>query len=541
MSGPFKRPLEDISTILLPGQFIPTMDGGEGCGHGVQKMTSKTGAVVANDITSVTASSKSGASGQMGGHIVLDDVGTFQKIDSFTTERIPERVVHAKGSGAQGEFVVTNSMASRCKAKLFASVGKKTPVAVRFSTVAGERGSSDTARDPRGFAVKFFTDEGVYDLVGNNLPVFFIRDGIKFPDLVHSQKRNPQTNVRSATMTMDFLSHTPESTHMITMVWSDRGTPRNYYEMNGFSVHAYKWENESGDYCYVKYHWVSMQGCHSMSGEEAIEEGGRNPDCLGQRLYERVGSDCPPKWKLMVQVMTRNEAESHEHDPFDATKVWKKAQFPLIEVGVMTLNKNPENYFVDVEELCFSPSHFVSGISSSPDKLLQARLIAYPMAHRWRVGPNAHELPANRSKCPIHGYQRDGPMRLSDNGGSGPNYYPNSFGGPVPDAGADVGSVPITGVVGRHEYALTAGDFEQAGVLYRQVMSESDRVHLVSNLCHDLCQTPEAIQYRIAALMCLCDEDYGYRLADGLKIDRARVKALAGMSQKERIAATPVQ
>jgi len=494
-------------------------------------LTTGFGMPVDNDLNSMTAGEK--------GPVLVQDVHLTEKIAHFDRERIPERVVHAKGAGAHGYFEVTNDVSLYTRAKFLGEIGQRTEVFVRFSTVGGEKGSADSERDPRGFAVKFYTEEGNYDLVGNNTPVFFIRDPLKFPDFIHTQKRNPATNLKDPDMFWDFLSLTPESIHQITILFSDRGTPRTYRHMNGYSSHAYMWYNATGEYWWVQYHFKTEQGIVNFTGEEADRMRGIDPDCATRDLYEAIERGDYPAWQLKVQIMSPEQAKDYRFDPFDITKVWPHADFPLIDVGRMVLDRNPDNYFAEVEQAAFSPGDFVPGIAASPDKMLQGRLFSYHDTQRYRIGPNYHLLPINAPKaCPMCSYQRDGAMRLDENGAEGPNYWPNSFGGSTPDSGVGPPPLDLSGMAARHAYALGDVDFVQAGDLYRKVMSEEDRKHLVGNLVSHLGGAQKRLQLRQTALFYKADPDYGERVAAGLGLDLKEVQRLAALSQEERVQAT---
>src|SRR6202045_1165865 len=368
------------------------------------------------------------------GPVVFEDFLLFEKMAHFNRERIPERVVHAKGSGAHGHFVCTSSEITKyTSAKLFNAVGKKTPTFIRFSTVGGEKGSADTERDPRGFALKFYTEEGNWDMVGNNTPIFFIRDPMKFGDFIHTQKRVPQTNLKSPTMMWDFWSLSPESLHQVTILMSDRGTPDGYRHMHGFSSHTFSLINANNERFYVKWHFLTIQGIKNLSAEDAQRIAGTDPDYAQRDLFEAIERGDFPKWRVMIQVMPEKEAETYHIHPFDLTKVWPHKDYPLQEVGIMELNRNVANYFTEVEQASFSPANVVPGMSYSPDKMLQARIMSYPDAHRYRVGVNYESLPVNAAKGPLNNYPRDGPMPFDANGAAGPNYEPNSFGGPKED------------------------------------------------------------------------------------------------------------
>ena len=363
------------------------------------------------------------------GPILLQDYILHEKMAHFNRERIPERVVHAKGSGAFGTFTVTHDITRYTKAKVFAEIGKETKVLMRFSTVGGEKGSADTERDPRGFAIKFYTEDGNWDLVGNNTPVFFVKDPKKFGDFIHTQKRDPYTNLKSPTMMWDYWSLNPESLHQVLILMSDRGTPYGYRHMNGYGSHAFSMVNKNKERFYVKFHFKTAQGIKNFTNEEAAQVKAHDMDFSQRDLIENIGVGNFPKWDLKIQVMTEAEAIAQDYyfNPFDITKVWPHGDFPLIDVGVLELNQNPHNYFQDIEQAAFAPAHIVDGIGYSPDKMLQGRLLSYPDAQRYRLGVNYEQIPVNRCPFAIHNYQRDGRMRVDGNGGENPNYFPNSF------------------------------------------------------------------------------------------------------------------
>lgn len=494
-------------------------------------LTSAAGAPVSDDNSSITTGPKAG-------YTLLQDAHLVEKLAHFNRERIPERLVHAKGAGAFGYFEVTHDVTQYTCANFLSKIGKKTELFSRFSTVGGERGSADSARDPRGFAVKFYTDEGIYDMVGNNTPIFFIRDAIKFPDFIHTQKRHPQTNLPNPDMFWDFLSLTPESIHQVTILFSDRGTPRDYRHMDGHSSHTYMWYNEKGQYVWIKYHFKTTLGNQTLTAAEATEIAGKNPNHATEDLFEAIAKQDFPEWDVFVQIMTPEEAEKYKFDPFDVTKVWYHSDFPLIPVGKMVLNRNPENFFAEVEQAAFVPSHFVRGIGPSPDKLLQGRLFAYSDAQRWRLGANHDQIPVNAPRCPYHTYQRDGSMNVNGNGGPSPNYWPNSFGGAAPNSDFAPPEIEIEAIINRHARPAEDIDFVQAGELFSRVLSETDRSHLISNIAGHLGNAQENIQYRQTALFYKAAPDYGLRLAAALKLCPDRVKSLAAMTQEERLKAT---
>jgi catalase len=496
-----------------------------------KKYTTAWGAPVPDDQNSVTAGER--------GPILMQDVHLLQKLAHFDRERIPERVVHAKGAGAHGYFEVTGDVTRYTKAKFLSEVGKKTELFARFSTVGGEKGSSDSARDPRGFALKFYTEEGNYDMVGNNTPVFFIRDTIKFPDFIHTQKRHPRSNLPDPDMFWDFLSLTPESIHQVTILFSDRGTPWSYRYMNGYSSHTYMWYNEKNEHVWVQYHFKTLQKIKNFTRQEAAEMTGKDPDHATRDLFEAIERGEYPVWKLEVQIMPPGDAEKYRFDPFDITKVWPHADYPPIEVGKMVLNRNPENYFDETEQAAFSPANFVPGIGPSPDKMLQGRLFSYHDTHRHRLGPNYEQLPVNRAKASVTStYQRDGFMRQNLDGDGYPNYYPNSFEGPEPDPSTAEPAIDVAGKAARHKPAYPQDDFVQPGELYRKVMDDTAREHLVGNIVAHLGGAQQRIQLRQCALFYKADVDYGSRVAKGLGLDVKEVERLAKMSQEERAEAT---
>ena len=500
-------------------------------GDDKRNLTSNFGAPVDDDQNTLTAGER--------GPALLQDIHLIEKLAHFDRERIPERVVHAKGAGAYGYFEVTHDVTKYTSAKFLSEVGKRTGVFARFSTVGGEKGSADAERDPRGFAVKFYTEEGNYDLVGNNTPVFFIRDPLKFPDFIHTQKRNPKTNLKDPDMFWDFLSLTPESVHQVTILFSDRGTPRTYRHMNGYSGHTFKWYNNKGEYWWVKIHFKTDQGIQNFTREEAARMCGKDPDHATRDLCEAIERGEYPSWTVYAQIMTPEQVDNYRFDSFDITKVWPHGDAPLNPVGKMVLNRNPENYFADVEQAAFSPGDLVPGIAPSPDKLLQGRLFSYHDTHRHRLGPNYHLIPVNQAKgVKVSNYQRDGAMRTDDGGGSGPNYYPNTFGGPEPKPEAAQPPFEVTGEAARRPYSHPNDDFAQPGALYRDVMTDEDRDHLIGNIVGHLGGAQKRIQLRQTALFYKVDADYGTRVAKGLGLGVEEVKNLSEMSQEDRVKAT---
>ncbi|WP_404329679.1 catalase KatA [Mesobacillus maritimus] len=475
-----------------------------------KKLTTSWGAPVGDNQNSMTAGSR--------GPTLIQDVHLLEKLAHFNRERVPERVVHAKGAGAHGYFEVTNDVSKYTKADFLSEVGKRTPMFIRFSTVAGELGSADTVRDPRGFAVKFYTEEGNYDLVGNNTPVFFIRDAIKFPDFIHTQKRHPQTHLKNPNAVWDFWSLSPESLHQVTILMSDRGIPATLRHMHGFGSHTFKWVNNEGEAVWVKYHFKTNQGVKNLAPDVAAKIAGENPDYHTEDLFNAIDKGDFPSWTLYVQIMPVEDADTYRWDPFDVTKVWSQKDYPLIEVGKMTLNKNPENYFAEVEQVTLSPGNFVPGIEASPDKMLQGRLFAYSDAHRYRVGANHNALPINRPKAEVNNYQRDGFMRPDSNGGSSVYYEPNSFSGPQESAEDRTTGFPVSGVAESVSYDHD-DHYTQAGDLYR-LMSEEERARLVENIVGAMKPVEsDEIKLRQIQHFYKADPDYGTRIAKGLGLE----------------------
>ncbi|HPZ08240.1 MAG TPA: catalase [Candidatus Eremiobacteraeota bacterium] len=494
-------------------------------------LTTAFGIPVSNDLHSMTAGER--------GPILLQDIHLLEKLSHFDRERIPERVVHAKGAGAYGYFEVIEDVTPYTKAHFLSEIGKKTEVFVRFSTVGGEKGSADAVRDPRGYAVKFYTEEGNYDLVGNNTPVFFIRDPIKFPDFIHSQKRNPRTNLPDPDMFWDFLSLTPESIHQVTILFSDRGTPATYRHMNGYGSHTFKWYNKKGEYFWVKYHLKTDQGIKNLTAQESEKLCGSDPDHATRDLFEAIEKGEYPSWALEMQILSPEQARDFPWDIFDITKIWPHKEVPPIKVGKLVLNRNPVNYFAEVEQSAFCPGNVVPGIALSPDRMLQGRVFSYHDTHIHRLGPNYHLIPVNAPKyAKENSYQRDGFMRTDYNGESGPNYWPNTFGGPAPDPDSGEPLFDVSGQAGHHSFKYPNDDFAQAGNLYRMVMNDTEREHLIQNIMSHLGKAQKRLQMRQMALFYKADEDYGKRLAEGLHLDIREVEKLASMSDEERLKAT---
>ncbi len=435
-----------------------------------RQLTTSAGIPVGDNQNSLTAGPR--------GPLLVQDWQLFEKHAHFNRERIPERVVHAKGSGAHGTFTCTNDAARFTKAAIFGSAGKKTDCLVRFSTVAGERGAADAERDVRGFAVKFYTEEGNWDLVGNNTPVFFVRDPYKFSDFIHTQKRDPGTNLRSPVAMWDFWSLSPESLHQVTILFSDRGLPKSYRHMHGFGSHTYSFINAKNERFWVKFHFKTLQGIANLTDEESARLIGEDRESHQRDLFESIAKGDFPKWWLKVQVMPQGDAARTPYNPFDLTKVWPHRDYPLIDVGVMEINRNPENYFAEVEQSAFSPANVVPGIGHSPDKMLQFRIFSYADAHRHRLGVNYETLPVNKPRCPVATYHRDGAMRYDDNGGGSVNYEPNSFGGPTEDPRFKEPPLRIDGAADRYDHREGNDDYGQAGNLYRLLPpAERERLH----------------------------------------------------------------
>ncbi|MET3812622.1 catalase [Arthrobacter sp. UYEF3] len=490
--------------------------------------TTQSGAPVTSDAHSQTV----GADGA----IILTDHYLIEKLAQFNRERVPERVVHAKGGGAFGTFTTTDDVSKYTKAALF-QPGTETDMLIRFSSVAGEAGSPDTWRDPRGFAVKFYTTEGNYDLVGNNTPVFFIRDGIKFPDFIHSQKRLPGTHLRDADMQWDFWTLSPESAHQVTWLMGDRGLPASWREMQGYGSHTYQWINAAGERFWVKYHFKSNQGVKSMTGDEAEALAGADGDFYIRDLQENIAAGNFPSWDLHVQVMPYEDAKTYRFNPFDLTKVWPHSDYPLVKVGTMELNKNPENYFSQIEQATFAPSNFVPGIAASPDKMLQARIFSYADAHRYRVGTNHAQLPVNLPKSQVNNYSQDGQGRFHFNAPSVPVYAPNSVGGPAAvEPSVAGGGWENDGALTLSAHSLRAedGDFGQAGTLYREVFNDGEKARLLETITGAVSGVKNAgIKERAIQYWTNVDAELGAKL-------RANLGAAAGVGTSDAEAANKV-
>jgi catalase len=466
-----------------------------------KKLTTTGGAPIANNQNSITAGKR--------GPVLIQDYQLMEKLAHQNRERIPERVVHAKGWGAEGVFTVTEDISKYTCAKVFGEVGKKTPMLARFSTVAGEKGAADAERDVRGFALKFYTEEGNWDMVGNNTPVFFVRDGYKFPDFIHTQKRHPKTNLRSNTAKWDFWSKSPESLHQVTILHSDRGIPATPMHMNGYGSHTYSFWNKMGERFWVKFHFKTRQGHKTLTNEEAAKAIGESRETYQEALNDAIEKKKYPQWTFYIQVMPEKDAEKTPYNPFDVTKVWPHGDYPLIKVGEFELNKIPDNYFVYIENAAFSPSNVVPGIGYSPDKMLQARIFSYADAHRYRLGTHYEMLPPNCPKNDVNHYHADGSMRFFDNFEKNPDAYyePNSFNGP---AEADVPTEPplrIDGDADRYGNE-DDDDFTQAGNLFR-LFENGQKQRLFENIAGEMEGVSKEIIERQLKLFDAADKEYG--------------------------------
>ncbi len=466
-------------------------------------LTTSAGAPVADNQNAITAGRR--------GPVLLQDYQLIEKLAHQNRERIPERVVHAKGWGAFGTLKVTNPEISRnySKAKVFAP-GAETEMIVRFSTVAGELGAADNERDVRGFALKFYTEEGNWDLVGNNTPVFFIRDPYKFPDFIRTQKRHPKTNLRSPTAMWDFWSLSPESLHQVTILFSDRGCPKTPMNMNGYGSHTFSLISSGNERFWVKFHFKTQQGHSHYTNAEATEIIGKTREGYQEALFHSIENGNYPKWDMKIQVMSESEAEKTSFNPFDLTKVWPHKDYPLIDVGVLELNRNPENYFAEVEQAAFSPSNIVPGIGFSPDKVLQSRIFSYADAHRYRLGTHYEALPVNAPKCPMHHYHKDGMMRFfrNDNGNPDAYYEPNSFNGPAQDEAFAEPPLKISGDADRYSHRDGNDDYEQPGNLFR-LFDDAQKGRLFMNIAEAMQNVPDDIVERQLDHFTKADPAYG--------------------------------
>lgn len=465
------------------------------------RLTTAAGAPVVDNQNSMSAGPR--------GPLLSQDMWLQEKLANFNREVIPERRMHAKGSGAFGTFTVTHDISQYTRAKIFSEVGKQTEMFARFSTVAGERGAADAERDIRGFALKFYTEEGNWDLVGNNTPVFFFRDAKQFPDLNRAVKRDPRTNLRSPTNNWDFWTSLPEALHQVTILMSDRGIPRSYRHMHGFGSHTFSFINMKNERFWVKFHFRTQQGIENLTDQEAAELVGRDRESNQRDLYEAIERGDFPKWKLFVQIMPEHEAETVPYHPFDLTKVWPKGDYPLIEVGYFELNRNPDNYFADTEQSAFTPGNLVPGIGASPDRMLQARLFSYGDAQRYRIGVNHHQIPVNAARCPVHSNHRDGAIRVDGNYGSTLHYEPNSFGEWQEQPEYREPPLKITGDADFWDFREDDDDYyKQAGDLFRLISPAQQQV-LCENTARNMEGVPEFIKRRHIENCRKADPAYG--------------------------------
>ncbi|WP_284141787.1 catalase [Virgibacillus sp. LDC-1] len=482
-----------------------------------KRLTTAAGAPVPDYENSMTAGPR--------GPLLLQDVWFLEKLAHFDREVIPERRMHAKGSGAYGTFTVTHDITKYTRAKIFSEVGKKTDMFARFSTVAGERGAADAERDIRGFALRFYTEEGNWDVVGNNTPVFFFRDPLLFPDLNHAVKRDPRTNMRSANNNWDFWTSLPEALHQVTIVMSDRGIPKSYRQMHGFGSHTFSMINADNERVWVKFHFRSQQGIDNLTDQAAEALVGKDRESHQKDLYENIENGNFPKWKLYIQVMTEEEANNMPYNPFDLTKVWYKKDFPLIPVGEFELNRNPENYFAEVEQAAFTPANVVPGISFSPDKMLQGRLFSYGDAQRYRLGVNHHQIPVNQPKCPFHSFHRDGAMRVDGNHGSRLHYGPNSYGEWQDQPEYKEPALPIYGDGDRWNFREDDDNyFEQPGKLFN-LMSAEQKQLLFENTARNMEGVENHIKLRHIDHCYKADPAYGEGVAKAMNISLSEIEA----------------
>jgi catalase len=472
-----------------------------------QKLTSAAGAPVADNFNIMTAGPR--------GPALLQDVWLIEKLAHFDREVIPERRMHAKGAGAFGTFTVTHDITRFTQARIFAKVGKQTPIFVRFSTVAGERGAADAERDIRGFALKFYTDQGNWDLVGNNTPVFFFRDPLRFPDLNHAVKRDPRTGLRSAENNWDFWTLLPEALHQVTIVMSDRGIPKSFRHMHGFGSHTYSFINAAKERFWVKFTLRTQQGIENLTDEEASVLIGNDRESHHRDLFESIERRDFPKWTMYVQIMPEKDAGNYRINPFDLTKVWPHEDYPLIEVGVFELNRNPDNVFADVEQASFSPSNIVPGIGFSPDRMLQARLFSYNDAARYRLGVNFHQIPVNAPRCPVHSFHRDGAMRVDGNYGAAPSYAPNSHGEWTEQPDFREPPLALTGAADHWDNRVDEDHYEQPGILFRKMNAEQRRA-LLENTARAMHGVSRHIMERHVANCAKADPAYGIGIAHAL-------------------------
>ena len=457
------------------------------------------------------------------GPMLLEDFWFLEKLAHFDREVIPERRMHAKGSGAFGKFTVTHDITKYTKAKIFSEIGKETEVFARFSTVAGERGAADAERDIRGFALKFYTEEGIWDLAGNNTPVFFLRDPYRFPDLNKAVKRDPRTNLRSANNNWDFWTLLPEALHQVTITMSDRGIPKSYRHMNGYGSHAFSLIDENNKRVWVKFHFKTQQGIQNITDQEAVELVGVDRESHQRDLYNSIENGDFPKWKMQIQIMTEEQAEQCEFNPFDLTKVWPHGDYPLIDVGILELNRNPENYFADVEQAAFNPAHVVPGIGFSPDRMLQGRLFSYGDAQRYRLGVNHYQIPVNKPKCPFHNHHRDGAMRVDGNEGSTLHYFPNSYDQWEEQEEYAEPSSALKGDAAHYDFREDDDDYyTQPGNLFR-LMNDKQQEALFGNTARNMGDAEDFIKERHIKNCYKADPKYGEGVAKAMGMDISKI------------------
>jgi catalase len=474
----------------------------------MKKLTTAAGTPVVDNQNIQTAGQR--------GPALLQDVWFLEKLAHFDREVIPERRMHAKGAGAHGTFTVTHDITKYTKAKIFSEIGKKTEMFARFSTVAGERGAADAERDIRGFALKFYTEEGNWDVVGNNTPVFFFRDPLKFPDLNHAIKRDPRTGLRSANNNWDFWTNLPEALHQVTVVMTDRGIPRSFRHMHGFGSHTYSFINAKNERSWVKFTFKTLQGIQNLTDAEATELVGRDRESNQRDLYESIEKGEFPRWKLFVQIMEEKDANTYHINPFDLTKVWPHGDYPLIEVGYFELNRNPNNFFAETEQVAFSPANIVPGISFSPDKMLQGRLFSYGDAQRYRLGVNHHQIPINAPKCPFHSYHRDGAMRVDGNSGGATSYEPNSYGEWQEQPEYAEPPLAIDGAADHWNHRVDTDYYSQPGNLFR-MLSKEEKQRLFDNTARAMGDAEKKVKDRHIYNCTQADPAYGAGVAEALK------------------------
>ena len=480
-------------------------------------LTTASGAPIADNQNSITAGPR--------GPVLMQDFHLLEKLAHQNRERIPERTVHAKGSAAYGTLTITHDITQYTKAKALSQIGKTTEAFLRFSTVAGERGAADAERDVRGFALRFYTEEGNWDIVGNNTPVFFVRDPLKFPDFIHTQKRHPKTNLRSPTAMWDFWSLSPESLHQVTILMSDRGLPQSYRNVDGFGSHTYAFINARNERHWVKFHFKTMQGIKNWTNAEAAQKVANDRETHQRDLFEAIETGDFPRWKVHVQIMPEADVGKHWYNPFDLTKVWPHADYPLIEVGILELNRNPENYFAEVEQAALTPANIVPGVGHSPDKMLQARIFSYADAHRYRVGVNAEQLSVNKPRCPVHHYHADGTMRLAGHANPDAYYEPNSMGGAVQDERYREPPLTLSGAADRYNHRDGNDDYRQAGDLFR-LMSADQKQQLFNNIAAAMQGVPLEIVKRQLAHFHKADHAYAAGVASALGLGASDVPAV---------------